>query len=124
MSAANGDDGEGGGSSATDFDEESRDRLVSTTTTLHGTSDSIKRSMSVLEDTTSVGSEIAAELQRSREKIESAAARVGSVGMMADQARRSVHAMAKRENRQRAIIVAAVVGLLVTGALAASWSTW
>ena len=43
----------------------------------HGTSDSIKRSMSVLEETANVGSDIAAELQRSREKIESAAARVG-----------------------------------------------
>ena len=116
--------GGGGGGAHQELDQDSRDRLVATTDTLHGTSDTIKRSLSALDETTSVGADIAAELQRSREKIESAAARVGGVSMMGDQARRSVHSMAKRENRQRAIIVAAVVGLLVTGGLAASWSTW
>ena len=107
-----------------EVDQDSRDQLIATTDTLHGASDSLKRSLTVLDETTSVGNDIAIELKRNREKIESAQARIGSVSIMADQARRSIHSMAKRENRQRAIVVAVVVGLLVVGGLTASWSTW
>ena len=107
-----------------EVDQDSRDQLIATTDTLHGASNSLKRSLTVLDETTSVGNDIAIELKRNREKIESAQARIGSVSIMADQARRSIHSMAKRENRQRAILVAVVVGLLVVGGLTASWSTW
>jgi hypothetical protein len=98
-----------------EVDQDSRDQLIATTDTLHGASDSLKRSLTVLDETTSVGNDIAIELKRNREKIESAQARIGSVSIMADQARRSIHSMAKRENRQRAIVVAVVVGILVVG---------
>ena len=61
-----------------------------------------------------VGQEITGELGRSREKIESAHARVQGVALAADAARRTLRSMSNRETQQR-LILALIAFVLIGG---------
>ena len=98
---------------------EQRNRLMAANERLERGSDRIKYAMDTVADTESTALEITEELNRNREKIEGISSRVGSVSGLADQARRVIHGMNKRETQQKillwlvAFIMFGVVGAII-----------
>lgn len=83
---------------------EQRDRLMASTDRLGKGTDRIRRAQEVLADTESTAMEICHELDRSREKIDSAHLRIHQVRDLTDSARRLIRNMSKREVQQKLIL--------------------
>mmetsp|Transcript_46870 Transcript_46870/g.94545 ORF Transcript_46870/g.94545 Transcript_46870/m.94545 type:complete len:121 (-) Transcript_46870:255-617(-) len=92
---------------------EHRNRLMSANTRLERGSDRIKYALGIVDETESTALEINEELNRNREKIEGISSRVGAVSNLADQARRTIRGMSKREIQTK--IMLWIVALLLMG---------
>lgn len=98
-----------------------KERLLSTTSQLSNQNATLSHAQQIMADTESTAMEITSELERNRETIQSAHARVRGVSGLTNRARRLLVSMQRREMQQKMVVyavglVCVVVVLVLLGA--------
>lgn len=98
-----------------------KERLLSTSNQLSSQNATLTHAQQIMADTESTAMEISSELERNRETIESAHARVRGVSGLTNRARRLLVSMQRREMQQKMVVyavglVCVVVVLVLLGA--------
>lgn len=100
-----------------------RQRLLDVNDRLESQNEMIANAHRTVAETEEVGLEITQELNRNRDKLVSARAKASDFSGVSDSARKVLNAMARRDVRQRWLVVFIVVVLIISFSLAIYYGT-